>query len=254
MKVILFFCLIFLANCASQTTAQLSNTSSSQISSANQSSNSVNSYLESQRINQENVEKLEIQNEKFKTVPEEFKDVDFKNYSYRSDSLKKQIKLKDGKYEYDEPKTFSGGWFDLSKVYYVDLTGDNKKEAVVFLWEVGCGASCDGGSAIIYFYSTKNIKPELIGKIGTGGKEGGCALKSLTIENKKIRVEQFGKCTKSTERPDKLGEFSCKFCVKGLTKSVYKIFNSRLTKESIETSDTADQNIMNYVAEVSINE
>jgi hypothetical protein len=256
MKYFLVICLLFLANCASQTTTQLSNNSSNQNSSANQSSNSVNSYLESQRINKENVENLEIQNEKFKTIPEEFKDVNFKNYSYPSDSLKKQIKLKDGKYEYDEPKTMSGGWFDFGDVYFIDLTNDEKKEAIVLLDEVSCGGSCDGGSDLMYIYQINQQKPHLIWHYSFGSAGYGCGLKTLTIKEKKIIFDVFGRCDNKMRLSETKEEFSNsgKSSSFGYTDFIFGFNDQKFVQEKMVFHSVGKLNHLNYKPEISIND
>lgn len=154
MKWILFFGLCFLAGCASQPAAPVSDNSSNQNNSVNQISSNTNAYAEFQRINKENIEKLDIQNEKFKTVPEEFMNVDFENFTYPTDYPKKSVSLKNGEFRYEirEKNALGGGWFSFGVVYFVDFTGDNVKEAIVFLSRVDCGGSCDGGTVLMYVY------------------------------------------------------------------------------------------------------
>jgi len=120
------------------------------------------------------------------------------------------------------------------------------------LYAVSCGGSCDGGRAIIHFYSSKEGKPKLIDWIETGSRSGSCSLKSFTIKNKKIFIEQFGRCSKDSRfEEDRL--YSCKFCVEDLTRSVYSIKNAELVRESSEEIDTPETDVMNYLAEININ-
>jgi hypothetical protein len=76
-------------------------------------------------------------------VPPEYRDIDFRNFSYPISARNKLIRLKDGRYEYEHDKKLGNGWFDFDDVDYADLTRDGKKEAIVRLNWVACGVSCD---------------------------------------------------------------------------------------------------------------
>lgn len=86
-----------------------------------------------------------------------------------------------------------------------------------------------------------------------GSKSDGCALKSLAIKDKKITVEQFGRCSKESN-DKKRNVYSCKFCVKDLARSTYFINNTKLIEESRSTAEEPERDIVNYSAEVNINE
>jgi len=60
----------------------------------------------------------------------------------------------------------------------------------------------------------------LIDFIELGSRSSGCNLKSLIIKERKIHIEQFGKCSKNTKY-EEYRLYSCKFCVEDLTCSVY---------------------------------
>src|SRR5437660_6577429 len=86
-------------------------------------------------------------------VAGDFHGIDFKNrsYPYRFSWGKRvHIPLKNGRYEYDF--RIERGWFDVSHVYVTDLTNDGHSEAIIMIWHVACGVSCDGGSALFYIY------------------------------------------------------------------------------------------------------
>ncbi len=78
-------------------------------------------------------------------------------------------------------------------------------------------------------------------------------MKLLKIINKKIHIEQFGRCTKNPSHEENR-VYTCKFCVKDLTRSVYSIKNSGLVRESIKEIETSETDVMNYSAEISIDE
>lgn len=84
-------------------------------------------------------------------VADQFHGIDFSNRSlpYRFSWGKQiQLALKNGNYEYDFQN--ERGWFRLENVYVTDVEGDKRPEAIVMLWHVACGVSCDGGSALFY--------------------------------------------------------------------------------------------------------
>ncbi len=215
-------------------------------SSAN--SNSISKTVDaSQTIDKKRLEELSIQNEKFEITPTEFKDVDWKNFNFND------IRLKNGEFEIVDEEHLGTTTYSLGSVYYVDLFGDSKKEAIVSIGELSCGGSCGGYGETIYFYSSQNGKPKLLDKISTGCQSCGCNVKSFKIQDKKIILEQFGNCIEKSDSDPKSG-YSCKFCVKDLTKSIYS-FNdqSKLLRESINVTETPVTDIMNYTSEVTIN-
>jgi hypothetical protein len=204
---------------------------------------------EESKINLDKRKELDVQNEKFRRIPEEFKYVDFENFNYPV------TRLKNGEKEERNPKNpLAGGQtFTLSNVFYIDLSGDGKTEAVVMLYAVGCGASCNGGRDIIYFYSSKNGQAKLLDQIEMGSKSGGCSLKSFGVENKKIIIEQFGRCIKKSETDENQG-YLCKFCVRDRTRTEYSFVDGKLRKQSVDVTEVSESDVMNYQAEISISE
>lgn len=202
---------------------------------------------EHEKVDPEKRKEPEARNERFRIVPAEFAKVDFKNFEYPT------VSLKDGEFKIYQDKISGSGSASLKDVFYVNLNEDEKKEAVVLLSSVMCGGSCDGGRTIIHFYAARKAKPELLELIETGSRSGGCSLKSLSIKDKKIILEQFGNCGKnSSYEEDRV--YSCKFCVKDLTRSVYSFKNGELVREKSETTETAETNVMNYLEEISISD
>lgn len=221
-----------------------SNQTADDVANANQNQVPYQEY----KVDQTKLQHLALQNEKFRQVPDEFKAVDFENFKYP------HVRLKNGEYDDSDSNNPLAGHqsFSLGDVFYVDLNGDDKREAVVLISAVGCGASCDGGREIIYFYSSQNGKAKYLDSIETGANAGGCSLKSFTIENKKIIVEQFGRCVRDAAI-DENKDYFCKFCVKDETRTVYSAGKSRLNKESSKITETGQINVMNSSALLSIN-
>ena len=194
-------------------------------------------------------------NEQFRSVPGRWASIDFKHHSYGPyrfhGGRKINLTLKNGEYEYDFYES-GRGWFSLSDVYYIDITGDQIPEAFINLSHVQCGAgSCDGGSDLFFIYS-KNAEGKLkeLFQYETGSYGYGCGLKSLTLKGKEVRLELFGRCSKpATDHPG-----PGKFMVKDLTQLVFlyheKGFLSTTTK--FVSTDVVD--VRNYQPEVHINE
>ena len=126
--------------------------------------------------------------------PAEFRDVDFKNFSYPiSDG--RTIELKNGHWEFYGDAALGNVWFDLKSVDYADVDGDGKKEAVVQLVQVSCGGSCDGGAMLFYFFRETSSRVTLLTTIATGslGYQE-CGLKSFLLNGKTLILETFQAC------------------------------------------------------------
>jgi hypothetical protein len=145
---------------------------------------------EAQRAAAEQRKDVETRSDAFKRVPDEFKQVDFTNFKYPV------AQLINGEYRSSdaEPNASGRQTAALRSVFYVDVFGDNKKEAIVDISFVACGGSCDGGSDIFYIYSANRPSPKLQWKFQTGTIKYGCGLKSFVLKNKTIAVEMFGDC------------------------------------------------------------
>lgn len=248
---------ILFANCALQSTEvgiknSNSFTSSSPLlaNSNIENGNSFNSLVEAPTLVEKGeIEELDKQNEVFRAIPYEFKMIDFKNFVYPVGNI--SVRLKNGELEFNQDKNWGNGWLTFEENFFIDLTGDDKPEAVVFLNEGHCGGSCDGGAEIIYFYSISNERLKLLGQIESGSRAYGCSIKSFKIKNKEITIEQFGRCQKSSsENEDK--EYSCKFCVKDLTVSTYFFEGKKLIKKSSNIVSAPEVKIMNYTGETYI--
>jgi hypothetical protein len=145
---------------------------------------------------------LSTEPESAKDVPTEFSAVDFKNRSYPTSlnpsytpSLRRRnVQLKHGSYEYRDRKGPGGAQYDLRNVEYVDVGGDGKKEAVVRISQVICGASCDGGSDFFYFYSINHHKAKLLSRLETGSLGYDCGLKSFNLKRGFLTLETFRVC------------------------------------------------------------
>ena len=152
------------------------------------------------------------ENAKFRNVPLNYLHFDFHNRSYglytSATGEKIKLRLTNGHYEYNDGYKVGGQQFDLSDVYYTDVTGDDKPEAIVLLWHFQCGVSCNGGNALIFIYTTSSdgILNE-IWRYETGSYAYGCGLRSLTIMRKQITVQMFGNCVKSFTDHDGQGKY-----------------------------------------------
>jgi len=129
-----------------------------------------------------------------KEPPPAFRRIDFRNLSYPISWKNERVLLKDGKREYYEHRNLGNGWFELEGVYYVDITGDEREEAMVVLTAVLCGVSCDGGSDLFYFYSVERNALRLLWRFETGSLGNGCGLKSFVLEKRTITLDVFNTC------------------------------------------------------------
>lgn len=263
LKWFLVFGLWFSAGCAAESNFLTAVNSPNQNNSAVQTNintnvSADNSYVEAIRDNEQKVKELEAQNERFKVVPAEFQNVDFKNFTYPTEYPKKSVKLKDGelRYEIRENGGLGGGWFDLGDVYYVDLTGDLVKEAFVFLHRVDCGASCDDGAYLLYIYSSTNQKPKLIWRLELGSGAYDCGLKSLTVREKKIYFDVFDNCEEKNKKLEmKPGHngLGKRFSF-GLTGFIYKFDGQSFVREKMEFGQPEQFEHSNYLPLISIND
>ena len=138
-------------------------------------------------------------NEKFRLVPANFMNVDFNNLSfgpYRFSSGRVvDLTLKRGDYEYNQ--NGERGWFHMRDTYYADVTGDDAPEAIIWIWHVQCDVSCDG-SSLFYVYTVSEHGLQRIWEYETGRYAYACGLKTITVMNKQISVQLFGRCGQDT--------------------------------------------------------
>ena len=194
-------------------------------------------------------------NQEFRRVPGRWASIDFKHHDYgpyRLDGGRKiNLTLKNGEYEYDFYES-GRGWFSLSDVYYVDVTGDQIPDALVNLSHVQCGAgSCDGGSDLIFVFS-KNFEGKIkeLFRYECGSYAYGCGLKSLTVKGTELRVEVFGRCPEpTTDHPGPE-----KFMVKDLTQLVFLYHEKGFLGTTAKFVSTDVVDVRNYKPEVHINE
>ena len=191
-------------------------------------------------------------NKNFRVVPVNFTDIDFSHWSYglyRFGEKKFILGLSQGQREYPAEEGGGGEIFSLDDVFYTDITGDGKKEAIVMLSHVQCGGSCDGGSDLIYIYENrKGGTPRKIWEYETGSMAYGCGLKSFTVSNKKLALEMFGHCWQAASS----FEGSAKFFIRDLTRTVFHYNGRRFVKASTQITAAPPTDLRNYIREVHI--
>jgi hypothetical protein len=203
------------------------------------------------KVEQPKDSEVEILNENFRIVPEKFKYVDFKNLSYRYRLLYGRrigVTLKDGEYEYDFRD--DRGWFNLSDVYYADVTSDGNPEAIVMLWHVSCGVSCDGGAALFYVYTARMNKLKMVWQYETGSLAYGCGLKSFAVKNRNVIIELFGRCSDPRKEFPGRGKFQ----VEDTTRSIFRFNGRHFVEGKREFISAPERSVLNYKSEIRINE
>jgi len=180
--------------------------------------------------------------DRFRVIPEHFDKIDFKNHSYgpyRSpDGTKIDLTLDQG--EFNLPN--HSGWFALKDVYYTDMTGDGKEEAIVWLYHVKCGdAGCDGGTNVFLVYAERGGKLKPIWQYETGSYADGCGLESFTAGGTQLVVELFGRCPEYSYRPR-----PSKFVIRDLTFIIFEFDGQHFAQKSIEYFYSAPTDVKNY--------
>lgn len=197
---------------------------------------------------------------KGEVIPEDFKAVDFANFTYPTFTAGKGVRLKGGSFE--RPYRHGGGeTYELRNVSFADMTGDGKKEAIVELSVVRCGGSCDGGSHEFYVYESGGRKPRLFWRVGSGSLAYGCGLKTLTVRGRHIIIEVFKDCDfdagafGSDDRKGKEeAEPIYKFESKEFTRFSFESDGRKVSLKGREVFPYPKGDVMNYRSEISISD
>lgn len=192
-------------------------------------------------------------NDKYRYVDGYFSLVDFKNRSYgqyRFESGEKfDLTLRNGEYEYDLGPGKGRGWVFLKDVFFTDITGDGKLDAIVWFAHVECEVSCDGGRALFYAYSAARDELKEIWRYETGPYAYGCGLKSLTVMNKQLVMQMFGRCS-PPEWVTSGGRD--KFKISDTTILNFRFNGSRFVEGNSEFVSTRVREVKNYDATIHI--
>ena len=183
--------------------------------------------------------------QRFRVAPENFWAFDFMNFSYgdyvSSDGKRHPLTIRQGVLE-DDP-----GWFEVKDVFYKDLTGDGAIDAIVRLSHVQCDDLCYA-TDLFYIYATRNGKLKNLWRYETGSYVYGCGLKSLTLGDKQMVVELFGRC--STQAMVSPGP--AKFLVEDSTFTVFEFDGSRFITKSAKYIVEPMRNVKNWEPEIRI--
>jgi hypothetical protein len=194
MKYFLVICLLFLANCANQTTAQLSNNSSNLNSNIapRETPNPSATIDVKPEIEEFGYCKDYKQIEIPKTISP-FGKVNFKNLTYPKIWEKGSVKLKNGCIGEENKTSLGGCEFTLNGVDFVDFNQDGKDEALV---EIGnfCGAGSSSYTRNYFIYGFVNKKMTLLWKLSEGPRAY-CGLKEYELKGNEIILEVFSKCS-----------------------------------------------------------
>lgn len=219
---------------------------------ANQNATTLGNQEQTKTMGSDNTRK---EREKHNDVPAEFKNIDFKNLFYPISWTKHPIHLKDGKREFFKDKIFGNAWFQLDDVSYVDLEGDGRREAIVHLSQVICGGSCDGSSALFYFFSVERGKLTLLSHIETGSIAYTCGLRSFQLTSRILTLEAFRKCSfdgvtlRSAYDADSVGG---KFIANEFTRLAFHFNGKRFVLRHRVLLPNPDNDVRNYRSRVDI--
>lgn len=191
-----------------------------------------------------------------KEAPTAFRGIDFKNLSYPISWSKERVPLKDGKRKYYEHKDFGSGWFDLDNIYYVDVTGDGREEAVVQLHAVQCGASCDGGAHLFNFYMINRSKLRLLWRFETGSLGYGCGLKSFDLKKRRLTLEVFNTCNfkgAALEPRYESGHSGGKFHAESVTRFTFEFQGRKSVLRKREVFPSREEELRGHRSKIIIN-
>ena len=190
-------------------------------------------------------------NDKFRVVPENFAHVDFKNRRYGRYTFGGQkLNLVLTEEELNIPNKEGGGEqrFLLDDVFYTDVTGDGKPEAIAQIAHLQCGVSCDGASNLFYVYESTKKGLRQIWEYETGSMAYGCGLKTLIVSKQLIGVEMFGQCWK----PASSFEGSGKFKVRDLTLALFRFDGSTFVHDRTNITAGPIRDVLLYIPKVLI--
>ncbi|MDT7602523.1 MAG: hypothetical protein QOF61_520 [Acidobacteriota bacterium] len=179
-----------------------------------------------------------------KDVPAEFAKIDFTNLSYPVNWKKKRVRLKNGSHDYNDPEDYWNS-FVLGEVYYVDFTGDGKKEAIVeLIWE-HCGGTCEGHSHLFYFYEIQRGRLTLLQHIKAGSLFYGCGLKSFTPSRETLTIEVFRECSYSDGAFISKQQFS-KYEAHEFTRFTFKAVRGKFALKKSEVLPHPSGDVLQY--------
>ena len=189
-------------------------------------------------------------NEKYRYVDLSFPTNDFKNRNYGQYKLTSgkmlSLKVTNGEFEYDLGTTDEQGWFFLKDVLFTDVTGDGNADAVVYFSHVECGGSCDGGRALFFIYTIRGDEWKEIWQYETGSLGYGCGLKSLTVLNKQLVLQMFGRCSQPKETEKQ------KFMVTDTTLANFSFNGTRFVKTDSVVIPAPAREVKNFDAKIHI--
>ena len=246
MKYISVFCLLFLASCAGQTTAQLLESSSNQ-----------NANIAPKEMPKPLATLVDKSGEDFDLckdyeqieIPKTnspFGKVDFKNLTYPKIWEKGSVKLKNGCY--GKEFTVPGLWverYSLESIEFVDFNNDGVDEALIELDFFSAGGS-SGVSENFLVYNLKDKKLNLLWKIATGARAY-CGTKEYKLKDKQIILELFGKCTlKSNGAFDDKGKHTYDYSAFEYTRFVFGWSGNKFGVKSREIFPFPENDIKEY--------
>ena len=194
MKLILALIVLFLANCANQTTAPISeNPPNQNINSAPKETPKPSPTMNVQPETEEFGYCKDYEQIELPKTNSPIGKIDFKNLTYPKIWQKGFVKLKNGCVGEDAKNALGGCEFTLGSIDFVDFDGDGIDEALVDIGNF-CGAGSSSFSHNLFIYQVVNSKLKMIWKLSTGS-ESYCGVKDYKLEGNEIKLEVYSDCS-----------------------------------------------------------
>ena len=188
-------------------------------------------------------------NEPYRFVPAVFSGIDFSNRSYGTytfpDGKHIELELVAGQFRlFLEQKHY----FNIRDVFYADVTGDSKPEAIVRLSHLRCIYTCDGAADLFYIYELDKGALTEIFHYETGNSDSGCGLKSFKARKQQVSLEMFGECPSFVDIP----QASKSVVVDRITRIEFRYEGDRFVQRRKRIFPITSGSDVNYGTEIQI--